>query len=854
MTCGNAEGWLILGDIEIANEARLRSYLDNGETKYNPNGIPDPNCCLGCSGFSFTGGYCEYSAWDPCLNNGAGGFLTYERPDGLTGASGDPAPWFDANDPDSADFLGVWIYEMAGWDSTTKREVIPQRFGSGFGAERKEGREVVVRAKLFATSCCGMEYGKRWLNRVLSSSQDGKAGSCCTFDATIRTCCEGSDPDKGLYNLCDVAVTDGFTIVNDDSDACPKCSACCDCDVEWTMHVGNPFLFGCEEVCGGGTYYPIPFACGAIPLIEKGSFTPEVDVGECAQFFIIVENDSDAVDDWENVVVEDFMLPAWALQGGTTTTTQGTVTSGAGFGDNFVQVQVGDIPPGGSVTIQYNACLTAAGAQGTRNTAIATGDNGGPIVDFNQVPFSGGCNCVPTVDLPTGPCQILSPTTYTVSYPAGCDASDYQTPTWFVDGTSQSSSNSFTVFPWTGGGTREIKVFILGNGNCLNEILLEQSSNCTSTLPPTCDCTFTSDLPTGACTIAAPVTYTLTPGPNCDTTEYGTPVWTIDGTPYTNGLSININPVGFTNGPHVIAVSVPGAGVCTGLTIFTDQAQCTFSNPTTCSCNFSVDFPTEPCQLLSTTTYTLTETVGLPNCDYDPPIWQVDGVQVGTGTSIAIDPNAYTAGPHTVRVLVNGDGPCQGVTLFDEDVTCTFGVIVSNCANCVVNVTPPLAPPCNINSVTVYQVGVTGCAPTEWANPEWYVDGNLVGTGTFFVLDPNAYSSGIHSVRLLINGEGLCLGQVIYDQTVQCSFPAMAPARIASSEEDILKICENVLKWLDRREMSEEEFVKQFEIRTDSLGIPEMDDWCENGYPDGFAEIAADIFGVKPSSITGRRA
>lgn len=755
MTCGNAEGWLVLGGVEIANEARLRSYLDNGETKYNPNGVPDPNCCLGCSGIRFKGGYCELSAWDPCANGGIGAFEEYERPDGLTNATGDPAPWFDLNDPDSGQFLGVWIYEMDGWDSTTTREVIPQRFGSGFGAERKEGREVNVRAKLFATSCCGMEYGKRWLNRVLSSSQNGQSNVCCTFDATIRTCCDETDIDKGLYNLCDVAVTEGFRVVNDDSDGCSKCDACCDCDIEWTMHVGNPFLFGCEEGCGGGYFQPPVFGCGAIPSIEKGSFTTQVDVGDCAQFFINVTNDSDATLAWEDVIVQDNMLPAWDLQGGTVSTTQGTVLSGQNFPDTNVYVDVGDIAPGVTVTIQYNACLLPSGIQGTQNTALAFSSNNETIVDFETVPFAGGCNCVPTVDFPTGPCEILSPTTYQVSYPPGCTVADYQTPTWFIDGIQQGVGDTFTVFPWSGGAPRDVQVFILGFGNCLNQTLLNETTTCTSTPAATCSCgPWTPALPAANCAITLPTTYTLTVPANCDPSEYGAPQWTVDSVPIGTGLSITIDPGLFTNGNHSVGVTVPGAGTCLGQTLHT------------------------------------------------------------------------------------------------ESRICSFGTIQSFC-NCTVSVN--LSEPCAISSTQVYQVQVTGCSPTEWANPQWFIDGVLVNNGTFFVLDPSLYSNGPHAIRLLIDGEGDCLGTVIYDQTFNCTFSgnAQAPARIAD-DAATEKMCSNIEKWMDRREMNEEDFIVAFAERTDRLEI-DLDQMCESGYPEGFVEIAADIFGVKPSSVTGRR-
>ena len=237
LDCGDAQplGWLVYGGQEIANEGRTIAYLANRQTSTNPDGVPgvsdrwrvQPTPCCPC----------------PVLyTDSAGNPETYVRPD-LDGA-----PWYDPAVPASSEFLGLLVNSIDGLESVITRSVVDRGDAPGgawLGVERQGARPIVVKGTLVATSCTGLDYGRRWLAHTLANDP---CDSCDTYALEVRTVCPSSITpplsDEGLKTVYDVGLTDG-----------PKRSAAADehnpcdyLDVEFTLTAGDPWLYECPEV------------------------------------------------------------------------------------------------------------------------------------------------------------------------------------------------------------------------------------------------------------------------------------------------------------------------------------------------------------------------------------------------------------------------------------------------------------------------------------------------------------------------------------------------------------------------------------------------------------------------------
>jgi hypothetical protein len=244
LDCGDAQplGWLVYGGQEIANEGRTIAYLANRETPLNPSGVPGVSdrwrvnmtpCC-------------------PCpvlFTDSDGNATPYLRPDitDITGG-GDPAPWYDPELPASAEFLGLLVTSIEGLDSVVTRAVVERGAAPGgayLGVERQGAREIVVKGTLVATTCAGLDYGRRWLTHTLANDP---CDTCDTYALEVRTSCPpDTDPplsDEGLKTLYGVGLTAG-----------PKRSAPADehnpcdyLDVEFTLTAGDPWLYDCPVI------------------------------------------------------------------------------------------------------------------------------------------------------------------------------------------------------------------------------------------------------------------------------------------------------------------------------------------------------------------------------------------------------------------------------------------------------------------------------------------------------------------------------------------------------------------------------------------------------------------------------
>lgn len=99
------------------------------------------------------------------------------------GVAADPAPWYDANDPDSESFLGVIGMAVDGADNSTRQaNVTMSTSGIGvIGPTYMGPRTLVVRALAIASDDCGLQYGLTWLRGQYNTEFNPCGGDALTF-------------------------------------------------------------------------------------------------------------------------------------------------------------------------------------------------------------------------------------------------------------------------------------------------------------------------------------------------------------------------------------------------------------------------------------------------------------------------------------------------------------------------------------------------------------------------------------------------------------------------------------------------------------------------------------------------
>jgi hypothetical protein len=175
---------------ELANAARTFEYLERGL---------QPQIQLGRTG------YCATLATEL----GAGGVAPWL----------DPAPWYDAAAPHSADFLGIVLLDLA-VDVQATRPAVQRtggRGGTAIGTEAVAGATMTIRAWLVARTAQGLAYGRQWLRARLGQDP---CNTCALNRLRYHEFCANGVPvGLGEWLLYDVGVTgDGIRRVDGDPD------------------------------------------------------------------------------------------------------------------------------------------------------------------------------------------------------------------------------------------------------------------------------------------------------------------------------------------------------------------------------------------------------------------------------------------------------------------------------------------------------------------------------------------------------------------------------------------------------------------------------------------------------------
>jgi len=181
-------GYLYFNSTEIANNQRVVAYL-NGNPSLGIPGLKSPNLSVspscGCDALCL---YCDQGSGE------GGAFVSPKL---------DDAPWYDPDVPDSESFAGFFIEDITGFDSVVRRDFSDGAISGGsLGPLRLSGRCMTVTGWLMASTCCGAEYGLRWLQEALMGNV---CDECAYGDLYMIKCCP---PEGDTCHTVEVGATD----------------------------------------------------------------------------------------------------------------------------------------------------------------------------------------------------------------------------------------------------------------------------------------------------------------------------------------------------------------------------------------------------------------------------------------------------------------------------------------------------------------------------------------------------------------------------------------------------------------------------------------------------------------------
>lgn len=158
---------LSTGPQEIWNMVRLQAYLENVGSPFTTG-----SAICGCDTI-------DRSMIDTEVP---------PEPNSYDTPATDPAPWYDPDLPETADFLGFMPLSITGLNDSPRARNVTNAVGGGgiFGPSRALPRTIVVSGLLIGASCCGAEFGLHYLGEALAG---------CTGDTCEGDCIE-------MFNCC----------------------------------------------------------------------------------------------------------------------------------------------------------------------------------------------------------------------------------------------------------------------------------------------------------------------------------------------------------------------------------------------------------------------------------------------------------------------------------------------------------------------------------------------------------------------------------------------------------------------------------------------------------------------------
>lgn len=250
------EPYLILGGVELANAMRTDTYLRRGLG--GSEFAVTPASPLAGEGVGYRNEYTELYEAEAFWPGNLACYCGVIAAGTYLGPADDPAPWYDATRPESADFLGV-VPEVT-LLPVLGRSVIARSSGGGtVGAQRLRPRIVQVSGHMYAASAAGMAWGERWLTHALTGQLEG----CVDDELTLLPACppdDADDPEGYLRTLASVGLVDG-PVFGPES-AVPECHVQ---SVSFQLAAGHPHLRRAPVACVTEQYLRAdPTACCVI--------------------------------------------------------------------------------------------------------------------------------------------------------------------------------------------------------------------------------------------------------------------------------------------------------------------------------------------------------------------------------------------------------------------------------------------------------------------------------------------------------------------------------------------------------------------------------------------------------------
>ena len=205
----------------------------------------------------------------------------------------DPAPWTDPDAPESYGFYGVYPLGTTGIEDSTRIGTVVESTGDGgtVGRIRNATRAVVFNVALVGASDCSVEYGMRWLRRLLLGAACGSQASesCSGGDLCYLSCEPQLDWEHGGTYLDVLGCLDGYErslrrVVFNTGPTVTSKQDTSDGGAVWTATMtavaGNPWEFGVETpIVEGFGHATHPYVCDPPGLVNMNG--PIVDDKSC---------------------------------------------------------------------------------------------------------------------------------------------------------------------------------------------------------------------------------------------------------------------------------------------------------------------------------------------------------------------------------------------------------------------------------------------------------------------------------------------------------------------------------------------------------------------------------------------
>lgn len=255
-----AELYANMCGVELWNRARVARYMSNGVKPPRVSLVCDP--CAGLEDLI------------PCIEDQAPQ-QTPPIADGYQLPELDGAPWYDPAAPESKDFAGMLVLETSLSAVVDRRMVQNIGHGATLTRVRFEGRTLTVRGLLVGRTCCASSYGFKWLTQALlgdfCDACDGCLLSFLTCSPTdVSDCLMVFEDDGGhvpyfrapeatewgrgtdfVRQMYGAGLLQGPTAVATRSGGSCGCGCGALTEVEFTIGVGNPWLYRIEELVVG---------------------------------------------------------------------------------------------------------------------------------------------------------------------------------------------------------------------------------------------------------------------------------------------------------------------------------------------------------------------------------------------------------------------------------------------------------------------------------------------------------------------------------------------------------------------------------------------------------------------------